>query len=83
MLRFPYRRIWSEPGPTAAAAPGLLTRFMGFLTGRGTPARPAVPLAAESVPRPFVSIRLRGPIASRRLRSALLDTGSQDMLFPM
>jgi hypothetical protein len=27
-------------------------------------------------------IRIRGPASSRRLKSALLDTGSQDTLFP-
>jgi hypothetical protein len=78
MLRFPYRRTWPEPG--AGVVPGFLGRFFRRLTGGAVVATHAP--VRESEPRPVVSVRIKGPTGSRRLKSALLDTGSQDTLFP-
>ena len=84
MLRFPYRRVWAEPGP-AIDSPrlGLFRRLIRLLTGQFASTQQAPTRAHDNAPRPVVSIRIRGPVASRRLKSALLDTGSQDTLFPM
>jgi hypothetical protein len=84
MFRFPYRRVWVEPAPAIAPAqPGFLARLVGFFAGKPPTKAIAASSASENLPRPFVSIRIKGPIAARRLKSALLDTGSQDTLFPM
>jgi hypothetical protein len=85
MLRFPYRRLQPERAPTAAPPmPGLLSRLLRLLGGRtesGSLSK-ASGLVSESEARPFVSVRIQGPVAARRLKYALLDTGSQDTLFP-
>ena len=79
MLRFPYRRVWTEPGP-AIASPrlGLFRRLIRLLTGQSASTQQAPTPVHDNAPRPVVSIRIRGPVASRRLKSALLHTGSQD-----
>jgi hypothetical protein len=88
MFRFPYRRLQPERFPAIAQPrPGLLLRLIRLLTGTRT-AEPGSgsrsrDLASEGIARPFVSIRIQGPVAARRLKYALLDTGSQDTLFPM
>jgi hypothetical protein len=87
MLRFPYRRLEAQRPPAVpSASPGWAWRFFRLLMGGRTAqpesaTRPGEP-AAHSEARPFVSLRIRGPVAARRLRHALLDTGSQDTLFP-
>jgi hypothetical protein len=84
MFRFPYRRVLVEPDPAIASAQsGLLSRFVRFITGKKPFKGPGRISGNENLPRPFVSIRIKGPIAARRLKSALLDTGSQDTQFPM
>lgn len=83
MFRFPYRRVEPQPVSTAVSPFGLVVRALRFLTGRKFTSSVQNARTAEIAPRPFVSIRIRGPVGSRRLRSALLDTGSQDTLFPM
>jgi hypothetical protein len=80
-FHFPYRRVATEARSTLASPPGFFLRLVHVLTGRGFTS--PIPKATEIVPRPFVSVRIRGPVGSRRLRSALLDTGSQDTLFPL
>jgi hypothetical protein len=87
MLRFPYRRLQPERVPIATSpTPGLVWRLVHFLVGRRgesrSPSR-ASGLAGEREARPFVSVRIQGPVAARRLRYALLDTGCQDTLFPV
>ena len=83
MFRFAYRRIGLAPIPSVASAPaGLLARLFRFLSGKSVQSHPS-PARFDNAPRPMVSIRIRGPVAARRLKSALLDTGSQDTLFPM
>ena len=83
MLRFPYRRMLAEAGPIVASPPlGLWSRLIHLLTGKFAAAQPPQARASDHVPRPVVPIRIRGSVASRRLKSALLDTGSQDTLFP-
>jgi hypothetical protein len=84
MFRFLYRRAWSASVSAAAAPLGFWSRLVQLVGGRGkrTPAVSSV-RTRESPPRPFVSIRIKGPVGSRRLKSALLDTGSQDTLFPI
>jgi hypothetical protein len=82
MLRFPYRRVLAEPRTIVSSQPlGLWSRLIRLLTGELTAAQPTTRVS-DSAPRPVVSIRIRGPVASRRLKSALLDTGSQDTPFP-
>lgn len=84
MLRFPYRRVWAELSPAVGFSPrGLLSRLIRFLTGQSAQTRQPIPHAGDTFPRPFVSVRIKGPLSARRLRSALLDTGCQDTLFPM
>jgi hypothetical protein len=39
-------------------------------------------LASDTIARPIVTLRIRGPVAARRLKYALLDSGSVDTLFP-
>jgi hypothetical protein len=85
MLRFPYQRLHPARLPAnAVRPPSLLTRILRLLTGkRDAPSIQATTeLIADSAARPFVTIRIQGPVAARRLRYALLDTGSQDTLFP-
>jgi hypothetical protein len=88
MLRFPYRQLQPQRIPAIATRPSsLLVRILHFLTGKraaapGSIAR-ARELAGDNAARPFVSVRIHGPVAARRLRYALLDTGSQDTPFPM
>jgi len=86
MFRFPYRRLQPERLPAPAPpTPGLLWRLFHLLTGKRAAAagsRSRASEASESDARPFVSVRIRGPVAARRLKYALLDTGSQDTLFP-
>ena len=87
MFRFPYRRVWVEPvSPANLPQPGLLARLVRRLLGKPaaeSSSRASSGPAGDGVARPFVSVRIRGPLAARRLKSALLDTGSQDTLFPM
>lgn len=84
IFRFPYRRVWLEPLPyEASPPPGLLARWMRLLTGKATARRPVDSGTYENVARPFVSIRIKGPIVASRLKSTLLDTGSHDTLFPV
>jgi hypothetical protein len=84
MFRFPYRRVGAEPlRAIASVQPNFLARLMSLLTGKPRTTGASVGSASEHITRPVVSVRIRGPIASRRLKSALLDTGSQDTLFPM
>jgi hypothetical protein len=86
MLRFPYRRLQPERLPAAAPpAPSLVRRFLRFLTGK--PAAEAGPQsrateASENDARPFVSVRIQGPVTGRWLKYGLLDTGAQYTLFP-
>ena len=83
MFRFPYRCVWAESAPAVAPnPPGMLSRLIRFMSGKlaVTPHPPTI--VSDTKPRPVVSIRIRGPVASRHLKSALLDTGSQDTLFP-
>ena len=86
MLRFPYLRLQPERIPLVAPqSPGLLWRLLRLLVGRRTEPGPlprASGPAGESEARPFASVRIQGPVAARRLRYALLDTGSQHTLFP-
>ena len=83
MLRFPYRRLWSESRPVGGSPTlGLFSRLILLLTGKRAAAQRHPTSVSDNAPRPVVSIRIRGPVASRRLKSALLDTGSQDTLFP-
>jgi hypothetical protein len=86
MLRFPYRRSGVSPLPTLARRPSWLVQVYRALIGKPTPEAhtPPNPLqsAVDDPPRPFVSVRIKGPTATRRLKSALLDTGSLDTLFP-
>ena len=82
MLRFPYRRVWAEPGPAGIPPLGLWSRLIRLLTGKLAAAQQPPARVSDNAPRPVISIRIRGPVASRRLKSALLDTGSQDTLFP-
>ena len=85
MLRFPYRRGWAVPNSGSVSRPvGFWSRLIRLWSGQrasGASALVAVK-PSDNAPRPFVSIRIQGPVGSRRLRSALLDTGSQDTLFP-
>jgi len=65
----------------------LLVRIIHFLGGKraaapGSISRPG-DIVGDSAARPLVSVRIQGPVAARRLKYALLDTGSQDTLFPM
>src|SRR5438128_6954388 len=84
MFRFPYRRVWVEPGRVVGSAPyGLWSLLIRYLTGSSATAQPSPTRAIERAPRPVVSVRIRGPLAARRLKSALLDTGSQDTFFPL
>lgn len=83
MLRFPYRRVWAVPSSGAALPPlGLWSRLIRLFSGERATAPPFPTKPSDSGPRPVVSIRIQGPVASRRLKSALLDTGSQDTFFP-
>jgi hypothetical protein len=84
MFRFPYRRALVQPSAAATSAqPGFFVRLIRFLTGKSPTTQLAGISPTENPPRPFVSIRVKGPVAGRRLKSALLDTASQDTLFPM
>ena len=88
MFRFPYRRLQPERVPPITSPPrGLLLRLFRLLTGKRAEVPESVSrtrdLVSHSAARPFVSIRMQGPVAGRRLKYALLDTGSQDTLFPM
>jgi hypothetical protein len=86
MLRFPYRRIGVKPLPALTRRPSWLVHLFRALIGKPAPEErdPSSPSrsAADDPPRPFVSVRIKGPTAARRLKSALLDTGSLDTLFP-
>jgi len=83
MFRFSYRRVWAESGPVVAPPPpGLLSRLIRLLTSKLVATHHPPTTVSDNAARPVVSIRIRGPVASRRLKSALLDTGSQDTLFP-
>lgn len=86
MLRFPDRRIGVKPLPALARRPAWLVQLFRALIGQPAPEEFAPPSpsrsAADDSPRPFVSVRVKGPTAARRLKSALLDTGSLDTLFP-
>jgi hypothetical protein len=86
MLRFPYRRIGVKPLPALTRRPSWLVHLFRALIGKPAPEErdPSSPSrsAADDPPRPFVSVRIKGPAAARRLKSALLDTGSLDTLFP-
>ncbi len=83
MLRFPYRRVWMESRPEASSTPWMWfsSWIRKLFTVKPTPT-PVAKKSVENPPRPIVSIRIRGPVAARSLKSALLDTGSQDTLFP-
>ena len=75
--------MWADRRPVISSPPlGLLSRLIRLLTGKFTAAQQPPTTVSDNAPRPVVSIRIRGPAASRRLKSALLDTGSQDTLFP-
>ena len=86
MLRFPYRRLGVQPLPALARRPSWLVQLVRALAAKPAPEEraPSGPsrFAADDPPRPFVSVRIKGPTAARRLKSALLDTGSLDTLFP-
>jgi hypothetical protein len=86
MLRFPYRRMGVKPLPALTPRPSWLVQLFGVLIGKPAPEERAPsshsPSAVDDPPRRFVSVRIKGPTAARRLRSALLDTGSLDTLFP-
>ncbi len=84
MLRFPYRRTWPEPDSAGFESPhGLVGRLIRRIIGKRPEVRHSPARARGNTLRPLVTIRIRGPVAARRMRSALLDTGSQDTLFPM
>lgn len=84
MLRFPYRRVGLAPDPSAGSPSlGLLSRLFRLLTRQSAAPTQPPNRIGDIGPRPVISIRVRGPVAARRLKSALLDTGSQDTLFPM
>jgi hypothetical protein len=87
MFRFPYRRLQPERLPALSPPPGLLLRLFRLLTGKRATAPASASktsdLTGDSAARPFGSVRIQGPVAARRLKHALLDTGSQDTLFPM
>ena len=86
MLRFPYRRLGVKALPAPARRPSWLVQLLHALIGKPAAEERAPSSlsrsAADDPPRPFVSVRIKGPTAARRLKSALLDTGSQDTLFP-
>jgi hypothetical protein len=86
MLRFPYRRLGVNPPPAPARRPSWLVQLVRALIGKPTAQERATSSpsrsASDDPPRPFVSVRVEGPTAARRLKSALLDTGSLDTLFP-
>ncbi len=84
MFRIPYRRL--PPERLVADTPSSAGWFskLVHLIAR-TPAASegeARSYVGESTARPYVSVRIRGPAAARRLKHALLDAGSQDTLFP-
>jgi hypothetical protein len=84
MFRFPYQRL--QPGRVQAMSPnpsGLLLRLFRLLTGQRAAPSQTSQFVSDSVARPFVSVRIQGPVVGRRLKYALLDTGSQDTLFPI
>ena len=84
MLRFTYRSMWAAPDPLGQSPPsGWLGRLIRLITAKSADAPQRPIRASDNLPRPIVPIRIRGPVAARRLKSALLDTGSQDTLFPM
>jgi hypothetical protein len=78
MFRFPYRPAWVEHHPDAP--PNLWSQLLRLVSGSSPRAeRPFI----DRVPRPVVSVRVHGPVSTRWIKSAVLDTGSQDTLFPM
>jgi hypothetical protein len=88
MLRFPYQQIQPQRVPAfSIPQPSLLWRVVRLLTGKRSAEPESVSRkddpVSDSAARPFVSVRIQGPVAARRLRYALLDTESQDTLFPI
>lgn len=79
-LRFPYRRSSEERIQDPHARRTGLIAWIRQLFGQ-PPTEPSFG-ASDTAFRPLVPIRIRGPVAARTLKSALLDTGSLDTLFP-
>jgi hypothetical protein len=78
MFRFPYRPAWFEPPVVAPHRPSLIARFIALFSRQQRARR-----VLDKSPRPMVSIRIHGPVRARHIKSAVLDTGSRDTLFPM
>src|SRR5262245_34166816 len=82
MFRIPYQQLPIKPAQPILSPPlSLLARIVRMLTGKPSP--PHAGIFTLGSYRPFVSIRVRGTVAARWLKYALLDTGSEDTLLPM